>query len=54
MKRLFAVMTVIVSIMVSGEIYARNFIASTEHDLRGMNLQAKGDDVYERKSRQRT
>jgi hypothetical protein len=54
MKRLFVVMTVIVSIMVSGEIHARNFIASTEHDLRGMNLQAKGDDVYERKSRQRT
>jgi hypothetical protein len=52
MKRLFAVMTVIVGIMVSGEIYARNFIASTEHDLRGMNSQAKRDDTYERKSRQ--
>jgi predicted Zn-dependent protease len=32
MKGLFAVMTVVVSVMVSGEIHARNFIASTEHD----------------------
>jgi hypothetical protein len=32
MKRLFAVMTVIISTMVSGEIHTMNFIASTEHD----------------------
>jgi predicted Zn-dependent protease len=32
MKGLFVAMTVIVSLMLSGEIHAGNFIASTEHD----------------------
>ena len=32
MKKLFTVITFVVSIMVSGEVHAKNFISSTEHD----------------------